>query len=127
SRSNRASSRLAPVPLALRATSTRGGPMSGVGDLARGVARLRCHRLPQRGQVFPLVAIAMTGLIGVTAFVVDVGAWDQNHRSMQATAHAAALAGARDLPYDQTGASALASSHPAKDGGRPPTIHVPTP
>ncbi len=77
------------------------------------------------GQVFPLVAIMMSGLIGVTAFVVDVGAWDQNQRSMQATADAAALAGAEDLPYDQTGASALAASYAAKNAGGTPTISFP--
>jgi Flp pilus assembly protein TadG len=77
------------------------------------------------GQVFPLVSILMTGLIGVTAFVVDVGAWDQNQRSMQATADAAALAGAEDLPYDQAGATALANSYAAKNGGGTATVSFP--
>lgn len=97
--------------------------MTEFGDpTERGVSR----RLRQRGQVFPLVAIMMTGLIGVAAFVIDVGSWDQNHRSMQATADAAALAGAEDLPYDQSGASTLASTYAAKNGGPTPIVSFPT-
>jgi Flp pilus assembly protein TadG len=79
----------------------------------------------RRGQVFPLVAILMTGLIGMLAFVVDVGAWDQNHRSLQATADAAALAAAQDLPYDQAGASMLATTYSSKNGGPTPSVSFP--
>ncbi len=76
--------------------------------------------------MFPLVAIMMTGLLGMTAFVVDVGSWEQNHRSMQAVADAAALAGAQDLPYDQAGASALASTYATKNGGPAPIVTFPS-
>jgi len=90
--------------------------MHRVDGLARG----------RRGQVFPLVAILMTGLIGMTAFVVDVGPWDRNHRSMQAIADASALAAAEDLPYDQAGATALATSYSTKNGGPAPTVTYPS-
>jgi Flp pilus assembly protein TadG len=89
----------------------------------------RCWRLARRresGQVFPLVVVMMTGLIGMLAFTVDVGSWYQNHRSMQAIADAAALAGAEDLPYDTTGATALAASYAAKNGGPTPLVSFPT-
>jgi len=94
------------------------------GDLAvRGVwGRLR----RQRGQVFPLLAIMMTGLIGITAFVIDVGAWDRDHRSLQAAADAAALAGAEDLPYDQSGASTLATTYASRNSGLTPIVTFPT-
>jgi Flp pilus assembly protein TadG len=92
-----------------------GRPMSGLDDPARG----------RRGQVFPLVAIMMTGLIGMVAFVLDVGAWDRTHRSMQATADASALAAAQDLPYDQIGASALATTYVGKNGGGTATVTFP--
>lgn len=90
--------------------------MIGLGQLARG----------RRGQVFPLVAIMMTGLIGVTAYVVDVGAWDTSHRQMQATADAAALAGAQALPYDQTSAGTLATTYATKNGGPSPIVTFPS-
>jgi Flp pilus assembly protein TadG len=90
---------------------------------------MRVRRDPMqrsRGQVFPLVAIMMTGLIGITAFVIDVGAWDRDHRSLQATADAAALAGAESLPYDQASASSLAASYSSKNGGPTPTVTFPS-
>jgi hypothetical protein len=90
--------------------------MIGLGQLARG----------RRGQVFPLVAIMMTGLVGVTAYVVDVGAWDTSHRQQQAIADAAALAGAQSLPYDRTAAGALAATYTTKNGGSSPIITYPS-
>jgi len=98
--------------------------MTEFGDLERRGVWGRRRR--QRGQVFPLVAIMMTGLIGITAFVIDVGAWDRDNRNLQATADAAALAGAEDLPYDQSGASALATTYASKNGGPTPIVTFPT-
>jgi Flp pilus assembly protein TadG len=89
------------------------------------VIRLGDPAWGRRGQVFPLVAIMMTGLIGMVAFVVDVGAWDRAHRGMQATADAAALAAAQDLPYDQNGATTLATTYAAKNGGGTATVTFP--
>ena len=102
---------------------TEAGDLVGRGALGR---RARAFGL-QPGQVFPLVSIMMTGLLGMTAFVVDVGSWYQNHRGMQAIADAAALAGVQDLPYDSSGATALASSYAAKNGGPSPVVSFPAP
>lgn len=79
-----------------------------------------------RGQVFPLVALMMTGLIGMTAFAVDVGSWERDHRGVQAAADAAALAGAEDVPYDQAAATTLATSYATKNDGLTPTVTFPT-
>jgi Flp pilus assembly protein TadG len=68
----------------------------------------------------------MTGLIGITAFVIDVGQWDRDHRSLQAAADAAALAGAEDLPYDQSGASTLATTYASKNTTLTPVISYPS-
>jgi Flp pilus assembly protein TadG len=68
----------------------------------------------------------MTGLVGMTAFVVDVGSWDRDSRSLQAAADAAALAGAEDLPYDQTGASTLATTYASKNSGLTPVVTFPS-
>jgi Flp pilus assembly protein TadG len=92
---------------------------------ARG-RRLRASLCLRSGQVFPLVAIMLTGVIGVSAYVIDVGSWYRDHRSMQAIADASALAGAQDLPYDQSGATALAQSYASKNGGPTPLISFPT-
>lgn len=98
--------------------------MTEFGDLVR---RFACGgRRRQRGQVFPLVAIMMTGLVGMTAFVVDVGSWDRDSRSLQAAADAAALAGAEDIPYDQNGASTLAATYATKNSGLTPVVTFPT-
>src|SRR5207237_4147820 len=53
----------------------------------------------ESGQVFALAAVVMSGVIGMLAFVVDVGSWYRSHRSTQALVDASALAGAEDLPY----------------------------
>lgn len=101
---------------------TEVGEMAGRSVRSRWLRRLRLRS----GQVIPFAAIIMSGVIGMTAFVVDVGSWYRDHRSMQAVADAAALAGAEDLPYDQSGATALAQSYASKNGGPTPTITFPS-
>jgi Flp pilus assembly protein TadG len=51
-----------------------------------------------RGAVLVLSVLLMTSLIGVTAFVVDLGNARQTARHTQGAADAAALAGSQDLP-----------------------------
>ena len=70
-----------------------------------------------RGQSFAFVAIALTALVGMTAFVVDVGAWFRADRQLQSVADAAALAGAQALPYDPAKALLLAQDYAKKNGG----------
>jgi hypothetical protein len=51
-----------------------------------------------RGQVIILVVVALIGLLGMCALVIDVGYLYWSQRSLQASADAAALAGAMQLP-----------------------------
>ena len=52
----------------------------------------------QRGQILPIVALALVGLLGVAAFSIDVGYAYYAKRQLQAAVDSAALAGAQDLP-----------------------------
>ena len=54
-------------------------------------------RRDERGQVIPLVALALVALIIMTAIAVDGGNARQNRRNAQAAADAGALAGAKAL------------------------------
>jgi hypothetical protein len=74
-------------------------------------ARLR----DERGQVLLLSSVFLLVLLGLAGFVVDVGSWYYQHRKLQATADAAALAGAQGL---QNGtAVSLAVQYGDKNGG----------
>lgn len=75
----------------------------------------RLHR--QDGQVTILAAIFMVALVGMAAFVVDLGSWFQQQRATQSTVDAAALAGAQALPGDTSTATSLATSYGTKNGG----------
>ena len=71
----------------------------------------------ERGQVLPLFAAGLaTVLLGMTAFVLDVGNALSVRRQLQGTADAAALAAAADLP-DGVTAAATARQY-AVGGGR---------
>jgi hypothetical protein len=71
----------------------------------------------ERAQVVPLVAVFMVVLLGMTAFVLDVGSWYRADRAAQAAADAAALAGAHALPHDTGQAAGLAVEYTGKNGG----------
>lgn len=71
----------------------------------------------ERGQVFVLSAVIMTALLGMTALVLDVGSWFRAQRQLQATADAAALAGAQALPDSTQTASQWALSYANDNGG----------
>jgi hypothetical protein len=84
----------------------------------------------ERGQSMAITVVFMVVLLGFAALVIDVGSWYRAHRSAQATADAAALAGAQVLPDTQS-ASALATQYVNKNsssgggpgtGGTTPTI-----
>jgi hypothetical protein len=75
----------------------------------------------ERGQVFAFSAIGMIALLGMSALVLDVGAWFRADRQIQSVADAAALAGAQHLPGDPDAAIALAEDYAAKNGGPTPT------
>jgi Flp pilus assembly protein TadG len=71
----------------------------------------------ERGQVIVLTVIAMTVLLGMAALVLDVGAWFRTKRQLQATADAAALAGAQALPDAPGAAYNMALDYAGKNGG----------
>jgi Flp pilus assembly protein TadG len=70
----------------------------------------------QRGQIFLLTALSLTMVLGFSGLVIDVGAWYRSKRQLQASADAAALAGAQALP-DRTKAATLALDYADGNGG----------
>ena len=74
-------------------------------------------RRNEDGQAIVLSVLALVAVMGMCALVLDVGSWFRTHRRLQATADAAALAGAQSLPNDPTGAKSLALSYANKNGG----------
>jgi Flp pilus assembly protein TadG len=71
----------------------------------------------EEGQAVVLTVFALVAMLGMCALVLDVGSWFRTHRRLQATADAAALAGAQDLPADPSGAQSLALSYANQNGG----------
>ena len=81
-------------------------------------ARRQAHR-PQdeRGQVIVLMVLMMVVLLGFAALVVDVGYAYYAHRSLQASADAAALAGSQELP-NAANAVAIAKQYGSEVGSK---------
>jgi len=74
-------------------------------------------RRQEQGQALVLTVLSLAVMLGMAALVLDVGAWFRTDRQLQATADAAALAGAQLLPTDVAGAKAEALSYAHKNGG----------
>jgi Flp pilus assembly protein TadG len=74
-------------------------------------------RRDQRGQSVVYFVVFATVLVGMVAAVLDVGSWYRAHRHAQATADAAALAGAQGLPDEPSTARQLALDYAGKNGG----------
>ncbi len=70
-----------------------------------------------QGQALVMTVISLVVVLGMAALVLDVGAWFHQKRQLQATADAAALAGAQLLPQDPGGAHAQALAYGDKNGG----------
>jgi hypothetical protein len=70
-----------------------------------------------RGQAIVIAVVMMTALLGLCALVLDVGSWFRADRATQATADAAALAGAQSLPTDPGTATGSAVTYADKNGG----------
>jgi Flp pilus assembly protein TadG len=66
-------------------------------------------RRRERGQILPLVAVALVALLGISAFAIDVGFAYYAKRQLQSATDAAALAGAQDLPNAVTAVATAAS------------------
>ena len=71
----------------------------------------------ERGQAVVLAVMMMTSFLGMAALVLDTGSWFRERRHLQATADAAALAGAQALPQDPGSASSLALQYAGSNGG----------
>jgi len=72
---------------------------------------------PERGQALVISVAALVAMLGMAALVLDVGAWFHQKRQLQATADAAALAGAQLLPDNPGGAKAQALAYANKNDG----------
>jgi hypothetical protein len=70
----------------------------------------------QEGQSAVIAVVFLTALLGMSAAVIDLGSWFRADRSAQATADAAALAGAQALPADPDRARALALDYAKRNG-----------
>jgi hypothetical protein len=86
---------------------------------AHDAVRPRALRRPsdQQGQVAVVLAVFLAVLAGAAAMAIDVGSWYRADRAAQATADAAALAGAQGLHLSTSDARALAEEYSAKNGG----------
>ena len=78
--------------------------------------RLRL-RSREDGQTVVLAVIAMVALLALSAFAIDVGYVYYAHRSLQASADAAALAGAEQLP-NASAATATAQQYGTSAAGK---------
>jgi hypothetical protein len=78
----------------------------------------------ERGQAFVVTILMTATLLGLTALVLDVGSWFRAHRQLQATADAAALAGAQALPDVPGDASSLANDYAARNTSNLQDVNV---
>jgi Putative Flp pilus-assembly TadE/G-like/von Willebrand factor type A domain len=77
----------------------------------------RMHPSEESGQAIVVVVLFLAVLLGMAAMVLDVGYAYYTHRSLQASADAAALAGAMELP-DPARAQVIARDYGAATGGK---------
>jgi len=70
----------------------------------------------ERGQSVVMAVVFMAALLAMSAAVLDLGSWFRADRRVQATADAAALAGAQALPDDPSSARALALDYAKRNG-----------
>lgn len=82
------------------------------------------HGARQQGQVAVLAAVSLAVLLGCAALVIDVGYAFYVKRSLQASADAAALAGAQELPAGE--AIDVAKLYSGKPGGKNARANLPT-
>lgn len=71
----------------------------------------------ERGQAILVTVLFLFVLMGCAALTLDVGMWYRDQRQAQATADAAALAGAADLPTNPTLARGSALQYANANGG----------
>jgi hypothetical protein len=71
----------------------------------------------ERGQAILVTVLFLVALMGCAALTLDVGMWYREQRQAQATADAAALAGAQDLPAEPSLAVNSAQYYADENGG----------
>jgi Flp pilus assembly protein TadG len=71
----------------------------------------------ERGQTMVLTVVFLVVLMGCAALTLDVGVWYREQRQAQATADAAALAGAQALPASPSDAVSWAQQYADSNGG----------
>jgi Putative Flp pilus-assembly TadE/G-like len=71
----------------------------------------------QTGQATVMLVLFLVAFVGITAAVLDVGAWFRADRKLQANSDAAALAGAQELPDNPGAALAQAVDYGDLNGG----------
>jgi Flp pilus assembly protein TadG len=74
-------------------------------------ARFRSLCRGQEGQVLPWVALLLIVLLGMAALTIDIGFVLHAQRELQASADAAATAGAQDLSNDLSASTAIKSAN----------------
>ena len=74
-------------------------------------------RTREDGQAVLITILFLTVLLGASALTLDIGVFYREQRQAQATADAAALAGAQALPNDTVQAKALAKQYADSNGG----------
>jgi Flp pilus assembly protein TadG len=79
----------------------------------------------ESGQAIVLIVVMLAVLLGAAALTVDVGYAYYTHRSLQADADAAALAGAAGLP-DTTAATNLAKQYSGSTGSKNQHTNLPS-
>jgi putative Flp pilus-assembly TadE/G-like protein len=87
--------------------------------------RLRARGDGSSGQALVLIIVFLAALMGIAALVIDVGYAYYTHRSLQASADAAALAGAQELP-DPGRAQTVARQYSASTGAKNARGNVPS-
>lgn len=85
---------------------------------------MRRRLASERGQSLVMTVVFLVVLVGATALTIDFGAWYRQQRQAQATADAAALAGAQALPTDPSQALSLAEQYAAANGGGIPAGNI---
>ncbi len=78
---------------------------------------MSAFRKNESGQAIVLMTLSLVVIMGMAAFVIDVGSWYHTKRRLQGTADAAALAGAQLLPTNSSGAQSQALTYANKNGG----------
>jgi Putative Flp pilus-assembly TadE/G-like len=80
--------------------------------------------MKDRGQIVPLVAFLLVGLLGMSALAIDMGFYRYQQRLQQSATDAAAIAAASELAYSQSNASAAAYDAANTNGFATPAATV---